>query len=97
RPYQGNKAALRFIQRHLGTPRLTPAGHEAVPELRYGDWCDRYGVALEQLYGVELHYRGAVLPDMDQQAVARERLAVLVSEEAGGADFTIEGWLAAQG
>ncbi len=94
RPYHGNKDALLFIHEQLGTPGLTRAEIEALPELHYGTWCDRHGVELEPLYGVELHYRGALLPDLGLRPIARERLAVLTSEDAGNPEFTIAGWLA---
>jgi pimeloyl-ACP methyl ester carboxylesterase len=97
RPYQGYRDALRVVQQHLGTPMLSAAALDALPELLYGDWCDRHGVALEKLYGVPLHYRGARLPDLGLTPVPREQLAVLQPSEMGGADFTIEGWLAAHG
>lgn len=93
RPYHGTVRALQFIHERLGTPALSAAGIAALPELHYGDWCDRHGVQLERLYGTSLHYRGAVLPDFGFAPIPRERLAVLRPSEHGAPDLTIEGWL----
>jgi hypothetical protein len=68
---------------------------DGLPELHYGTWCDRYGIDLEPLYGVELHYRGAVLPDLGFAPIPRDQLAVLTPDEIGSAEFTIDGWLEA--
>jgi hypothetical protein len=95
RPYQGTKEALRFIHEQLGTPSMTADELERLPELHYGTWCDRHGIELEPLYGTELHYRGAVLPDLGLEPIPRHHLAVLSSQELGSADFTIDGWLEA--
>lgn len=94
RPYQGGRRALEFIHEHAGTPGLTAGMIAALPELHYGTWCDRYGVELEPLYGVELHYRGVMLLDFGFQPIPRAELAVLRPEETGTAEFTTEGWLA---
>jgi hypothetical protein len=94
RPYHGHKRALRFIHETLGTPRMTLDEIEALGEVHYGTWCDEHGVALEPLYGTELHYRGIMLPDLGFAPLPREDLAVLSPEEVGGRDFTIDGWLA---
>jgi hypothetical protein len=96
RPYPGSKRALRFMHERLGTPGMTADTIDALPEFHYGTWCDRHGVELEPLYGTELHYRGAVLPDFGFGPIPREQLAVLRPEEVGRADFTIDGWLGAQ-
>ncbi|MFC1463140.1 alpha/beta hydrolase [Verrucomicrobiota bacterium] len=96
RPYQGNKQALLFIHEHLGTPLMSREDIDALAELNYGEWCDRFGVGLEKLYGTELHYRGAILPDLGLTPIPRERLAVLTPDEIGSDDFTIDGWLKAQ-
>jgi hypothetical protein len=93
RPYQGNQRALQFIHERLGTPSMTAEEIAALPELHYGTWCDRHGIALEPLYGVELHYRGAILPDFGFEPIPREQLAVLTPDEVGAPDFTINGWL----
>lgn len=93
RPYHGNKRALRLIHEHLGTPLLTADQIAALPELHYGTWCDRHGVELEPLYGTELHYRGAMLPDSVLEPIAPGLLAVLTRHELGTEDLTIDGWL----
>ncbi len=93
RPYPGNKQGLQFIHEQLGTPGMTRAEIEALPELHYGTWCDRHGVELEPLYGVELHYRGARLPDLGIEPIPREKLAVLNPSEIGRREFTTAGWL----
>lgn len=93
RPYQGSKAALRSIHEHLGTPGMALAKVEALPELHYGAWCDQFGVELEPLYGVELHYRGAILPAFGLEPIPREKLAVLEPREIGRPEFTTAGWL----
>ena len=95
RAYHGTKRALQFIHDKLGTPLMTADEIAALPELHYGTWCDDNGVELESLYGTELHYRGAVLPDLGLRPIPRERLAVFTPEEIGSADFTIDGWLEA--
>ena len=93
RPYQGYKEALLFYHDYLGPLDADRGSIEALPELNFGEWCDLHGIELEPLYGTELHYRGAVLPDLGLRPVPRKRLAVLADDEVGGADFTIEGWL----
>jgi hypothetical protein len=93
RPYQGYKDALLFSERQLGPPGLGSGAIEALPELNFGEWCDRHDIELEDLYGTELHYRGATLPDLELRPVPRQRLAVLEDDEVGGPDFTIDGWL----
>jgi hypothetical protein len=93
RPYQGNKRALQFIHEQLGTPSMTAEEIATLPELQYGTWCDRHGVELEPLYGVELHYRGAILSDFGFAPIPRDKLAILTLDEVGAPDFTINGWL----
>ncbi len=62
-------------------------------ELHFGSWCDKHGCKIEDLYGTELHYRGAMLPDLGQVAISREDLAVLRREEMGAPQYTVDGWL----
>ncbi|MBN60608.1 MAG: hypothetical protein CME20_04540 [Gemmatimonadetes bacterium] len=64
--------------------------------LRYlntGEWCDRNGIALEKLYGVELHPRGATLPDLGLSPLLPTDLACLSQDAIGDPQYTIEGWL----
>ncbi len=95
RPYHGTKQALRFVNEWLGTPDMTADQIAAMPELIYGQWCDQHDVEIEPLYGSELHYRGALLPDLGLAPIPRDRLAVLTQDEIGSDDFTIAGWLKA--
>jgi pimeloyl-ACP methyl ester carboxylesterase len=93
RPYQGTARALRFIHETLGTPALTSGEIDALEEMHFGSWCDERGVEIEPLYGTELHYRGALLPDLGQALIPRGRLAVLQPDEVGGDELTVDGWL----
>ena len=95
RPYHGTKQALQFIHEQLGTPAMTAAEIDALPEVHYGTWCDANGVELEALYGVELHYRGTLLPDLDIKPLRAGELAVLRPEEIGTLAYTTQGWLEA--
>jgi dienelactone hydrolase len=93
RAYHGTKRALQFIHEQLGTPLMNADEIASLPELHYGTWCDSHDVGLEKLYGTELHYRGATLPDLGLEPIDRGVLAVLDDHEVGTADFTIDGWL----
>jgi hypothetical protein len=62
-------------------------------DVHFGSWCDKHGGKIEDLYGTELHYRGTMLPDLGQVAIAREDLAVLRREEIGAPQYTVDGWL----
>lgn len=93
RPYHGSKRALQFINEQLDTPGMMLAEIRTLPELHYGTWCDQHSVALELLYGVELHYRGTRLPDFGFKPIPREQLNVLKPQELGSPDFTTRGWL----
>ena len=59
-----------------------------------GAWCDQQGIELEQLYGNQLHQRGAALPDLGLATIPREDLACLRADECGDPQYTLEGWLA---
>ncbi len=61
--------------------------------LNTGKWCDRNGIALEKLYGVELHPRGATLPDLELSPLLPTDLAYLSQDEIGDPQYAIEGWL----
>ena len=62
--------------------------------LNTGEWGYRNGIALEKLYGVELHPRGATLPDLGLSPLLPTDLACLSQDEIGDPQYTIEGWLA---
>lgn len=93
RPYFGNKVALEWIHQHLGTPGWSLAQIRDLPTLNSGEWCDSNGVELEQLYGTDLHQRGATLPDLELTRIPREELACLGPNEIGDPQYTLEGWL----
>lgn len=95
RAYHGTAHALRFMEEHLGTCSTTAHEIAELPEIHYGAWCDRYGIQLESLYGIELHHRGVMLPDLGLKPLDRVSLAVLTPDEVGNADYTIDGWLEA--
>jgi dienelactone hydrolase len=93
RPYFLDKAALEWIHKYFGTPRFSLAQIQSLPTVQAGTWLDTYGVKLERLYGTELHWRGATLPEVGARYRQPEELSVLRSTEAGQPDFTLEGWL----
>ena len=85
------------MHEQLRFPGGDDPGIAALPEMNYGTWCDCHGVRLEKLYGTELHYRGARLPDFGFAPIPRDRLAVLTPAERGGRAVTMAGWLEACG
>ncbi len=93
RPYHGYREALLFSENYLGPLQMEKGEIKSLPELNFGQWCDRHGVILEDLYGTQLHYRGAILPDLDLSLIPRDKLSVLDEDEIGFPEFTIEGWL----
>ncbi|NKB72387.1 MAG: hypothetical protein GKR89_35370 [Candidatus Latescibacteria bacterium] len=93
RPYHGYKIALEWLHRHLGTPGWSLQAIGDLPTVNSGQWCDRYGIELEKLYGTQLHACGASLPDLDIRPITREELACLEPDEVGRPDYTLEGWL----
>jgi hypothetical protein len=93
RPYIAYKEALEWIHKHLGTPAMTLEQIRALPTMNSGDYCDKNGVELEAHYGIELHQRGAALPDIGIRRTPREKLSCLKPGELGSDDFTVEGWL----
>jgi dienelactone hydrolase len=93
RPYFVYREALLFLDRHLDLPGATPESIQALPTVNAGAWCDRYQIQLEKLYGTELHWRGASLPDLNIRPLPPEALAVLQPAEKGLPVFTLEGWL----
>lgn len=93
RPYHGYKTALEWIHNHLGTPQISLEKIQALPTINFGQWCDTHNVAIEKLYGTDLHNRGATLPDLDLRPIPHEDLACLTANEIGDPQYTIEGWL----
>jgi len=93
RPYFLYKASLEWIHRHLGTPGWNLERIRALPTVNAGQWCDRYNIKLERLYGTPLHWRGATLPDLNLRPLPPRQLAVLRPDEIGRPEYTLEGWL----
>ncbi len=93
RPYHGSRQALLYIHEQLGTPALTRDAIMALPELNYGQWCDRHGIQLEPLYGTDRHYRGAMLPDFGLTPIPREELTVFTPDESNRQDISLAAWL----
>jgi hypothetical protein len=86
---------MLFAHRYLGASGMSREEVSVLPERDYGQWCDHHGVALEKLYGTDLHYRGAAFPDLGLTPIPREELNVLKAAEVGDPNFTIDGWLKA--
>jgi dienelactone hydrolase len=93
RPYFVYKESLEWIHRHLGTPAMTLEEIRALRTVNSGLWCDAQGIALERLYGTDLHQRGATLPDLGLRPTPREEMSCLKPGELGSPEFTLEGWL----
>jgi hypothetical protein len=93
RPFFAYGEALVFLHGQGMLPGATAESLKSLPTIDAGRWCDRYGIELEKLYGTQLHWRGATLPDLKIVPLAPAELAVLRRDEQGSADFTLEGWL----
>jgi len=93
RPYSAYKVALEWIHRYMGTPGWSLEKIRYLPTVNSGLWCDANNVVLENLYGTNLHQRGATLPDLGLRLIKREELACLRPDEIGDPQYTIEGWL----
>ena len=93
RPFFAYREALVFLHGQGMLPGATVESLKSMPTINAGQWCDRYGIELEKLYGTQLHWRGATLADLKIVPLAPSELAVLNPDERGSADFTIEGWL----
>ncbi|MDA1138392.1 MAG: acetylxylan esterase [Planctomycetota bacterium] len=93
RPYPASKAAIAWLARNGFIPGWNASKAKALPELNFGKWAESYGIEFEQLYGTDLHLKGATLADLKIRPLKREDLAVLKPEERGQPAFTIEGWL----
>ena len=77
----------------MGTPGWSLEQIRYLPTVNSGLWCDANNVVLENLYGTNLHQRGATLPDLGLRLIKREELACLRPDEIGDPQYTIEGWL----
>jgi hypothetical protein len=93
RPYPVYVAALEWLHRQLGTPRMSLSEIQSLPLVNAGTWCDEKGLELEALYGIPLHWRGASLPDLGVVPQRPEQLRCLELGEKGKPEYTIEGWL----
>ena len=93
RPYVCYREVALWIHERLAAPALTADALRQLPGITAGDWCDRHGVALERATGTEHHVRGATVVDIGARPLPPEQLAVLLPEEKGSPDFTLEGWL----
>jgi dienelactone hydrolase len=93
RPFFAYKEALEFLHGQGMLPGATEASLKSLPTIHAGQWCDRYRIELEKLYGTQLHWRGSTLVDLKIMPLAPAELAVLKPDERGSADFTLEGWL----
>jgi dienelactone hydrolase len=95
RHYYLTKTALFWVVRHLSPAGLSTADLLRAPEVRFGDWADRHGIAIEQLYNTEAHFRGLRTVDLGVQPLPVEQRRCLREEEIGSPRFTLEGWLEA--
>ena len=93
RHYYLAKPALLWAHAHLQASGISEAELVEQPEMLFGDWADRYGVALEALYGTPLHFRGLRLPDLQVRPLPEAHRRCLDPGEVGTARFTLEGWL----
>ncbi len=93
RHYYLARSALLWAHAHLQPAGISAAQLLELPEMLYGDWADRCGVALEPLYGTPLHFRGLRLPDLQVRPLPDADRRCLEPGEVGTARFTLEGWL----
>ena len=93
RPYPAHPDVLAWICRQLESPDWKPDKAKRLPRVNFGKWADAHGVRFEGLYGTKLHLRGATVARLDVTYLPAEKLRALKPEEAGRAEFTIEGWL----
>jgi len=93
RPYPAHPDGVQWMLR-----RARPDGFRADPvderrTVNFGKWADRHGIEFENLYGTDLHLRGATLLDMNVQYLSPETLSVLRDDELGTPRYTLSGWL----
>ena len=89
RPYPAHPEVVRWLLRTLFPNRPVPQ----LPPSSFADWCDKYDVKLERLYGTPLHLRGATVTGLDVQYQPPQSLAVLSDSELGDPSFALIGWL----
>ena len=93
RHYYLAKPALLWARTHLQAAGISEAALLELPEMLFGDWADRYGVAIEALYDTPRHFRGLRLPDLQVRPLPVVHRRCLDPGEVGTARFTLEGWL----
>ena len=93
RHYYLGKPALLWAHSHLQAAGISEAELVEQPEMLFGDWADRCGVAIEALYDTPLHFRGLRLPDLQVRPLPVAHRRCLDPGEVGTARFTLEGWL----
>jgi hypothetical protein len=93
RPYPLHPVAVQWVHRHLGTPGWTLEQLKNLPTIKFGTWCDQYGITWEPFYFTELHHRGATTLDLGIAHLTRDQLACLRPNETGDPQYTLEGWL----
>ena len=87
------KPALLWAHSHLQAAGISAAALVGAPEMLFGDWAERCGVAIEALYDTPLHFRGLRLPDLQVRPLPVAHRRCLDPGEVGTARFTLEGWL----
>ena len=97
RPYQNVKEALLWLESYLGTPGWTRQQIEALPTIRFGEWCERHNIdyrrQLRNYQTRPLNYAGAELADVDVQPFSAAELKCLRPDEQGAPQYTLAGWL----
>ena len=87
------KTELSWAIKHLGPVQMTEADLLRTPEIRFGDWAEGHGIALEELYNTEAHFRGLRTVDLGVDPLPVEKRRCLRDDEIGSPRFTLEGWL----
>ena len=91
RPYFLMAPGVAWMQEHL----VAPEARKAIPRetVRFGDWVNAQGQAIEKLYDTEARVRGAEAVAIG--AVFREprALACFPDAKSAGPEYTFEGWV----
>jgi dienelactone hydrolase len=95
RHYYLAKTALLWALQHLRPGGAGEVDLLHAPEIRFGDWADGHGVALEALYDTEVHFRGLRTVDLEIDPLSPDKRRCLQEDELGDRRYTLEGWLAA--